>query len=202
MELFKNATRDNMIVDMLSIYIENPSLIPSITTSIFELYKETIQNVPIMLADLKEFLVKRHDDNLDRQAFTYKSRILSLDNAVTDFKTEYISKKWHSISRGIVKGPQLTDLESLSAKDYFPNTYERRLMQNIKEIDETNANLDLVSDYWKIRCQHTTDFLTDLRRPLPHGEASKHLPNYVQALLKKNQYERIPYIKINKKEEK
>lgn len=202
LERLKELSKDNIICDYLDTYLANPDLIDSIPLEIFDMNKDFLLNVPIILNDLKEYLILRQEEVLDAQAGQLKSAALALQNIHTEFKTNFISKNWVKVSRKHIELPNMIEeFKPERIQKYFPLNKHNRLLLDMKEIEDSKLRLNRMSDYWKLRVQQTAEFLGELHKPLPQGKfGTRFIPPKIKKMVDENTYERIPYVKPTRTE--
>lgn len=197
-ELFKQVTKDNPILKYLKVYISAPEAIDSLNKNIFYLSSQIKKNIPIVLNDLRDYLVERLDENLEANAGELKASAISMNNALIDARVQFISKNWKALSENKLKVPKSYTEDPISYTENFAKPALIRMNDEIDKMDKANSKLTYVSDYWKLRGRKTLNFLKDIPVPLHKGKYGlKHvLQSYRGAdITKFSKYERIPYIK-------
>lgn len=197
LQQLKEATKDNIICDFLKPYVEDPRLIALIPSEIFDDNKEFLCNLPIVLNELRDFLLERQGEVLEAQACELKSAAVAAHNAHTNVKTEFISKNWVEVSRKVTKVPKLIEeFKPERIQKYFPLTMHNRLLADLDKLEDSRLKLNRMSDYWKQRIQTTAEFLGDLHKPLEQSKfGNKFVKPKVRQMIEDNIYEKIPFVK-------
>lgn len=202
MDHLKAITRDNKCCDFLGLYLQNPAFIDGISMKIVMVNKDLLSNLPIILNDLRDYLVSRQDQVLDAQASHFKTSVVSLQCASTDFKTDFISKNWAKVAKKEVQVPEVVkELKQQDIQQMFPLIDHNRLLAEIEEMDQGRLKLTHISDYWKTRIRHTAQYLEDLKQPLPEGKFGvKLIPPKIKKMLADNSHEKIPFVRVSLKD--
>lgn len=198
----RDVTKDNICCEFLSPFIQSIGSVDSISMKIFMVNKDIIHNLPIILNDLKEYLMKRQDDILHSEASNFKGTVMELQNASTDFKTTFISNHWSLLAKKRISVPDVVkEVKPVDIQNFFPLTQHLRLVNDMDQMDESKLKLTHMSDYWKTRIRHTAEFLGELHKPLPLGKyGTKFIPPRIKKMIANNTCERIPYIKTSFKD--
>jgi hypothetical protein len=169
-DLLKEITRNNICCDLLEVYLENPQLIPSIRGNLFEIRKELILNLPMILNDLKDCILRTDQKNLDKLSGNLKSSLFELKRMRQEYRTEYLTTKFFPILRKRVELPLAPIPDENSIAEIFPTTGIERIIADVRELEHRGTPAGFVSDYWKERIQMTIDHAKDLSVPLPKGK--------------------------------
>lgn len=198
----RDVTKDNISCEFLSPFIQSIGSVDSISMKIFMVNKDIIHNLPIILNDLKEYLMKRQDEILESEASKFKGTVMELQNASTDFKTTFISTHWYLVAKKRISVPDvIKEVKPADIQNFFPMIQHLRLLNDLDKMEEGKLKLTHMSDYWKTRIKHTAEFLGELHKPLPHGKyGTKFIPPRIKKMVENNTYERIPYIKTSFKD--
>lgn len=189
---------------MLGLYLEKPELIDSITLDLFELHHDLYKNIPIILNDIKEYLVSKATELLDKSSGTFKSQVLELKEATARYKTGFISKNWTKLSKGLIQQPEVSEIDFHHIEKMFPLKRQNEILREMEEIEEVKKlKFNYVNDYWKNRNRITSEFVADLsKNPSESKYGSKNLTfNSIKLLEKHATQPPIPHLKINKDEE-
>lgn len=166
----RSITRNNICCELLDVYLDNPEIIGTIQTTLFDLRKDLILNLPMILNDLKEYILKSDMKVLDRMSGSLKSSLYQLKRMRQDYRTEYLTTRFYPILKKRIELPLVPIPDEGSISEMFPTIGTERVLGQLQELDMKGLPADYVSDYWKERVQTTIDYTKDLGVPLPKGK--------------------------------
>ena len=179
-DLLGGVTRNNPCAALLGKFLREGKEPSEIRVGVFLPDPQLKQNLPLMLADLKEFLIERRVSLLEHLAKSY------LSNSVEFMKS---SKLYQSalIKRELMK--ILQDRESIQSHPEFKLTgndsiklvglhHNHRIQDLVTESDSSKVmKLDKVNEYWKESNTMINDFLTQLLHPQDMKRQKVKLPD-------------------------
>ena len=192
-------TKENQDCYVLAPYFSNPEKIDTITESIFSENKTIVKNLPIILSDMKEYLLQRLEEFHDLQSSDLKSAVVSFANSCVEFRSGFISKNWTKVAKRQIEVPHVQEITSADLQAFFRTKRAQLLQINLERLSDSKIGLGHMSDFNKVRGQKNIEWINDLPVPLPKGKyGNKHINPVVQAMIDNNAVERIPYVRVLK----
>jgi len=166
----RDITRNNICCELLDVYLETPEIIGQIKPNLFELRKDLILNLPMILLDLKDHILQSDQEHLSTLSGNLKSSLFELQRVRQQYRTDYLTTRFFPILKKRVDLPLVPVPDENSVAEMFATEGTERLLGQLEEMEHKGLPADFVSDYWKERVQRTVDHTKDLGVPLPRGK--------------------------------
>ena len=180
-DMVGNITRNNPCCTLLGRFLkEHNNDIADIKVSVFAADTQMKQNIPLMLADIKEFLIERRVTLLEHLAKSYLSNSVEFMKSSKFYQSALVKKELMKIlkDREFIQGdPQfkLTTTDTVRMVGWHHN---QRLQDIVGEFDSSKIlKLDKVNEYWKESNQMINEFLTQLIHPQDKHHQKVKLPH-------------------------
>ena len=192
-ELFKSITKDNPIYRYLEVYLLKPESIDSITKALLDLSADIRKNVPIILNDLRDYMMLRVEEHFQALGTQFKTQVIALKNSSIRSKIKFISKNWKDIAVHNKQLPAMYSTDHTQDCEHFVSKPMKRLGRDIEELDRSELKVAYVSDYWKAKHRLLLEFLDDLQKPLVAGRfGMKYVNRKIHDI---DVFEQIPFVK-------
>ena len=177
-------TRSNPCCEVLTDLLKSKRDLGSLPFELF-LDRKLILNLPLMIVDLKEYLLERRITRLEYGSKEYLSNSIDYMRACKNYQSRYLQNNLQDVLNDKTKDSHLPllKLAKTDVSKYVVPKNKESLPTLVQESDSSpDLRLDKVNDYWKKSNGLVSQFVDQLTQPASHPKTHvvKMDPNLVK----------------------
>jgi len=195
LEVLTQVTRNNPCCEVVADLVKSKRDLLSLPFELF-LNRRLILNLPLMIVDLKEYLLERRISKLEHGSKEYLSNSIDYMRACKNYQSRSLANNLQAAlkSRDTDIGNDLQQVANGETMKYLSRRNRQNLNVLMKEMETSKAvKIDKVNEYWRESNQIVAGFVEQLMQPdNPMKEVIKMDPKLVRKYQMQKQKTKLP----------
>ena len=160
-------TRSNPCCEVLTDLLKSKRDLGSLPFELF-LDRKLILNLPLMIVDLKEYLLERRITRLEYGSKEYLSNSIDYMRACKNYQSNSLANNLQTALKSGVSGKDndLLQVSNGETLKYLSKRHNQSLLNQMKELEASKAvKIDKVNEYWRESNQLVASYVDQLIQP-------------------------------------